>query len=84
MLNYLLEHPVECQESVWDMAWLMGKYERDIVGPEAKADWVREEIESGVSRDEILDSIWEGYEKWAEEFLDDKKDSHYEGYDERD
>lgn len=84
MLDYLLEEPVECQDGVWDIAWLMVKYEKEVVGPEIKSDWVIAERKAGVATDEILDSIWEGYEKWAEEFLDGEKESFYEGCDARD
>ncbi len=70
MLDYLLEEPCECfKSSVWNKDWLMKEFEACVVSPTVGAAWAIDEMEAGVPVNAILDNIWEGYEKWAEEQL---------------
>jgi len=83
MLDYMLEEPVECfKTSVWNKDWLMKEFEECVVRPTINASWAIDELEAGVPMSALLDNLWEGYEKWAEEYLDNEQTSFYEGCDE--
>lgn len=81
MLDYMLEEPCESFKTcVWNKDWLMVEFEACVVRPTINSCWAIDEMEAGVPISAILDNIWEGYEKWAEEYLDNEKESFYEGF----
>lgn len=83
MLDYMLEEPVECFKTcVWNKDWLMTEFQACVVTPTVNAAWAIDELMAGVPMASLLDNIWEGYEKWAEEYLDNEQTSFFEGCDE--
>lgn len=76
MLDHLLEKPT--QQSIYDNAWLMMEFEKQIVGPSIRDSRVIAEIESGTPTNEVLDDIWKGFENWADEYLHTEKQSYEE------
>lgn len=52
--------------SPWDDQTYLDSFELE-VEETLKEDWVKEELECGMTMDSIVDSIWKMYENWAYE-----------------
>lgn len=78
MLDYLLEEACEDETlSVWAREWLMREYEELVIRPNMRSCWAIDELEAGVSADVIIENLWEGYEKWCDERLENERREYY-------
>lgn len=59
---------------VWEKEWLTEKYQTEIVANIIKQGWAIDELNAGVTLDQLEDLIWRDYPSWAEQYLLDEKE----------
>ena len=68
-MDYRLEPPCDDpREDVWNNKALREEYHDNVVSKVLLQSWAIDEIESGESTiQDVIEGIWEGYEKWCDE-----------------
>ena len=72
------------KNDVNNMEWLMDIFEKEYIGEMINQSWAIDELDAGVTIEQLYEDLCKGYERWAEEYLEQKEMDNYWGLDERD